>query len=177
MQHSKEDIFPTTILRFKFNDDEIKPLLKEMKEKKQIVKDTSFYYDESPSNNYFTDFKNPTKLREYEILMSFISSDYNKNGFAFNMSEYWTAIYGAESSHNPHNHQSVFYNYSSILYLSNNGQTSFLSPNNTSEYSYYNEKAEVGKIVIFPSALWHYVEYKESKERIIISSNIQIKSY
>tara|TARA_Y100000361_G_C11084358_1_gene302863 strand:- start:84 stop:617 length:534 start_codon:yes stop_codon:yes gene_type:complete len=174
MQHAKEDIFATTITRFKFNDDEIKPLLDEIIEKKQQIKDTSSFYNDSISGNYFTDFKNPTKLREYEVLMNTIKLQYNSNNLLFNVSSYWTAIYGKGSRHNPHNHQSVFNNYSSIFYLTNNGETSFLSPNHTAEYSYYYEKAEVGKVVIFPSALWHFVEYKDLGERIIISSNIKI---
>ena len=35
-------------------------------------------------------------------------------------------------------------------------------------------KTTVGKLIIFPSSLWHYASYKDESERIIISSNMKI---
>jgi hypothetical protein len=177
MQHSKEHIFPTIIRRFRFDNDEIKPLLDEVLEKKQKIKDVSYYYNGTISDNYFTDYKKPVKFREYEILIDKIITEYKKDNFLFNLNYYWTAIYGKGSRHDPHHHRSISENYSSILYLNNYGETTFLSPNHTGEYDYYKEKAEVGKLVIFPADLWHYVEYQGLGERIIISSNFSIQGY
>ena len=174
MKISQENIFPTTIRRFEFNNDEISPLLDEVFKNKKNIKKNSFFYSVNHYENYYTDFKKPTKLREYEMLMNLIANQFHSKGFNFVLGDYWTAIYGKNSAHNTHNHKSINYNFSSILYLTNGGSTSFISSNNTSGEKTYLEMAEVGKLIIFPSSLWHYVTYNESSERIIISSNIRI---
>jgi hypothetical protein len=65
-------------------------------------------------------------------------------------------------------------NFSSILYLSAIGGTTFHSPNLTSMEDQFDLPSEVGKFIIFPSNLLHKGENYHDGERIIISSNIQI---
>ena len=50
-----------------------------------------------------------------------------------------------------------------------------LAPNFLSKQEFYEEQAEVGKFVIFPSQLFHSVFYKHNAERVIMSANLDIK--
>ena len=171
---SKQEIFPTLIRKFQFNDDEISPLLKEIVRKKEGIKETSFFYSMNHYENYYTDYKKPTVLTEYEALMDLVSNQFASQGYTFELGRYWTAIYGKNSAHNAHNHNSLKANFSSILYLTDGGSTSLISSNHTSEQNEHFESAQVGKLIIFPASQWHYVTYKENNERIIISSNLRI---
>ena len=69
---NKQNIFATTLQKFEFNNEEMKPLLEEIDTKKNTIKKTSSFYTEHHSDNYFTDYKNPTKLYEYEMLINMI---------------------------------------------------------------------------------------------------------
>ena len=140
--------------------------------KKNIGKKTSSFYTEHHSDNYFTDYKNPTKLHQYEILINTVANKYSNEGYSFNLLSYWTAIYGKNSIHNVHQHDTTDVNFSSILYLTNGGATSFLSSNSTATQREHHETSTVGKLIIFPSSLWHYASYKDESERIIISYQI-----
>jgi len=174
MKISKEQIFPTLLRKFEFNKDEMAPLLQEVTDNKEQIKQTSSFYSVNHYDNYYTDFQNPTKLREYEILMNMVAAQFTSSNYEFTVGEYWTAIYGKNSAHNTHNHRSLNFNFSSILYLTNGGSTSLISSNSTAEINEHFEMAEVGKLIIFPSTLWHYVTYQDNNERMIISSNIRI---
>ena len=171
---NKQDIFPVTIQKFQFNNEEIKPLLDEVHSKKNIIKKTSSFYTKEHSKDYFTDFKNTTKLYEYEKLINIIANKYSNEGYTLNLVSYWTAIYGKNSIHGAHQHDSIGVNFSSVLYLTNGGTTTFLAPHNTTTQRVYEEESTVGKLIFFPASLWHEAFYKGDSERIIISSNIQI---
>jgi hypothetical protein len=175
MRLSKEELFPTVIDRILFNNEEISYLLKEILEKKQKIKETSAFYNDDISENYFTDYKNPNKLYEYEKLMTLVGAHYAAKKLSFTMMKYWTACYGKNSTHRTHTHKSYDFNFSSILYLTNNGGTNFYTPNYLSNQFEYYENSEVGKLVIFPNSLLHSVMHDQSDERIIISSNLNIK--
>ena len=165
---NKKNLFATTLQIFQFNDEEIKPLLDEVNSKKNLITKTS------SSHNYFTDYKNPIQLYEYEKLINEVANKYSNEGLTLNLLNYWTAVYGNNSIHGAHQHDSVGVNFSTVLYLTNGGATTFLSPHNTTNQRVYDEESILGKLVIFPSTLWHYVSYSGDLERIIISSNIQI---
>ena len=176
MKISKTETFATTIQKFYFNDEEIKHLLNEITAKKEEIKKTSYFYNmqnEDYGKEYYTDYNNPTKLHEYEKLMFMIGNFYQDK--SFNILNYWSALYYQNSWHDTHAHSDPRYNFSSILYLTNNtGGTSFYSPNLTSDIEKHFEASEVGKLVIFPASLFHSVYHKDNSERIIISSNISI---
>ena len=174
MKIDNENIFATTLHKFEFNNQEMQPLLEEVDSKQNIIKKTSSFYTEHHSDNYFTDYKNPTKLHQYEILINMVANKYSNEGYSFNLFGYWTAIYGKNSIHNVHQHDTTDVNFSSILYLTNGGATSFLSSNSTATQREHHETSTVGKLIIFPSSLWHYASYKDESERIIISSNMKI---
>jgi hypothetical protein len=157
---SKQELFPTLIRKFQFNENEMSALLKEITNKKEEIKETSFFYSINHYENYYTDYKKPTQFAS--------------QGYTLELGRYWTAIYGKDSAHNSHNHHSLRANFSSILYLTDGGSTSLISSNHTSDQKEHFEMAEVGKLIIFPAAQWHYVTYKESNERIIISQNLRI---
>ena len=165
---NKKHLFATTLQIFQFSDEEMKPLVDEVNNKKNLITKTS------SSHNYFTDYKNPTQLCEYEKLINEVANKYSNEGLTLNLLNYWTAIYGNNSIHGAHQHDSVGVNFSTVLYLTNGGATTFLSPHNATNQRVYDEESILGKLVIFPSTLWHYVSYSGDIERIIISSNIQI---
>ena len=57
MQHGNILLFPTEILTFKFNVDEIRPLINEVVGKKdQIKKINSIYNKNGGQDDYYTDF-------------------------------------------------------------------------------------------------------------------------
>ena len=176
MKISKIETFATSIQKFYFSNEEIKPLLDEVINKKEDIKKTSYFYNvknEDYGKEYYTDFNNSIKLYEYEKLMFMIGNFYQNK--YFNVLNYWSALYYENSWHETHAHSDPKFNFSSILYLTNNtGGTTFYSPNLTSETETHFEASEVGKLVIFPSSLFHSVYHKDNSERIIISSNISI---
>ena len=165
---NKQNLFAVTLQKFQFNNEEIKPLLDEVHSKKNLITKTR------SSNNYFTDYKNPTKLHEYEKLIKKIGDKYSDEGYTLNLVSYWTAIYGKDSIHGAHQHDTMAVNFSTVLYLTNGGATTFLAPHNATNQRVYDEESTIGKLIIFPSTLWHHASYSGDLERIIISSNIQI---
>jgi AAA+ ATPase superfamily predicted ATPase len=179
MQLNKFDIFPTEIISFQFNTEEIQPLIDEIsKNKKKIKQISDFYNNVGGVGKYYTDYENPTKLHEYEKLMMMIGNYFINNKKTFNIQNYWSAIYFENSIHETHNHVNFIkektHNYSTVLYLSNIGGTKFFSSNNTSLIDDITISSRVGKIIFFPSNLLHSGINNEKGERIIISSNIGI---
>ena len=176
MKISKIETFATSLQKFYFNSEEIQPLLNEMIDKKKDIKKRSYFYNmqnQDYGKEYYTDYGNPVKLHEYEKLMFMIANFYRDKNF--NVFHYWSALYYQNSWHETHVHSNPKYNFSSILYLTNNtGGTSFYSPNLTSETEKHIEMSEVGKLVIFPASLLHSAYHKDNSERIIISSNLSI---
>ena len=80
MQLNKFDIFPTEIISFEFNNEEIQPLIEEINKNKKKIKQTSYFYNNPGGvGKYYTDYKNPTKLHEYEKLMMMIGNYFINN--------------------------------------------------------------------------------------------------
>ena len=173
-------LFTTEFRTFKFSISEMDGLITEVLSKKDEIKEISSLFDSNnQKTNYYTDYKKPTKLYEYEKIMNMLQNLYSNEGKSFNVNQYWTAIYGQDCIHTTHHHrviQNINHqeNFSSVFYLTDHGGTTFYSPNHTSEtYSHF-EKSEVGKLVFFPSTLFHDGNNFDAGERIIISSNIAI---
>ena len=165
---NKKYLFAATLQIFQFNNEEMKPLIDEVHSKKNLITKTP------SSHNYYTDYKNPTQLYEYEKLINEVAKKYSNEGLTLNLLNYWTAVYGNNSTHGAHQHDSMNVNFSTVLYLTNGGATTFLSPHNATNQRVYDEESTIGKLIIFPSTLWHHATYSGDLERIIISSNVQI---
>ena len=180
MQQDKVLIFPTEILTFQFNTEEIRPLIDEVVSKKHEIKKTnSIYNNHGGVGDYFTDFMDPVKLVEYEKLMFIVANFFNNNNNPFIMKNYWTAIYNLSGLHNKHIHANFVKgdeeNYSSVLYLTSMGETKFYNPNPTCIHDEAIMASKVGKLIFFPSNLLHSAENHVDGERIIISANIKLK--
>lgn len=174
-----KQLFSTEIRTFKFSISEVNDLITEVLNKKTKIKKVNYLFETNQRKNYFTDYKNPVKLYEYEKIINLLQNLYLNEGKNFNVKNYWTAIYGQNSIHSTHNHRNIQdvnhqVNFSSVLYLTNHGGTTFYSPNHTSEVPMHFEKSEVGKLVFFPSTLFHDGNNLDVGERIIISSNLII---
>ena len=94
MKISKIETFATSIQKFYFSNEEIKPLLDEVTNKKEDIKKTSYFYNvknEDYGKEYYTDFNNSIKLYEYEKLMFMIGNFYQNK--YFNVLNYWSALY------------------------------------------------------------------------------------
>ena len=165
---NKKNLFAATLQIFQFDNEEMRPLIDEVHSKKNLITKTSSLH------NYFTDYKNPTQLYEYEKLINEVAKKYSNEGLTLNLLNYWTAVYGNNSIHGAHQHDSMNVNFSTVLYLTNGGATTFLAPHNATNQRVYDEESTIGKLIIFPSTLWHHASYSGDLERIIISSNIQI---
>lgn len=176
MQQDKNlELFSTNIFVFKFTNKEMEPLINEVLLKKEEIKKRSLVFSNHGGiGDYHTDYRNPIQLHEYEKLMYSMVSHFNR----FDVNLYWTAFYNKNCLHDKHLHGNFIkgaeYNYSSVLYLSAIGGTTFYSPNLTSTMDTFHLMSEVGKFVIFPSNLLHKGENLQDGERIIISSNIKI---
>jgi len=100
MQHGNILIFPTEILTFKFNKEEIRPLIDEVVNKKDDIKKiNSIYNNHGGVGNYHTDYMDPVKLIEYEKLMHVVANFFVNNNSPFVMKNYWTAIYNLSGLH------------------------------------------------------------------------------
>ena len=176
MQQNKNlELFSTKVFVFQFTNEEIEPLINEVLFKKEEIKKRSqIFSNHGGVGDYYSDYNNPVQLHEYEKLMYSMVNQF-KN---FKVDRYWTAFYNKNSIHDKHSHANFINgatnNFSSILYLSSIGGTTFYSPNLTSMENEFDLHSEVGKFVIFPSNLLHKGENRLDGERIIISSNIQI---
>ena len=105
MQHGNILIFPTEILTFQFNKEEIRPLIDEVVSKKEEIKKINSIYDNHGGiGDYHTDYMDPVKLIEYEKLMFLILHYFQNNNNSFLMKNYWTAIYSLSGLHNKHVH-------------------------------------------------------------------------
>ena len=179
MKINNQNIFPTSLFLFEFNKEEIFPLIEEINSKKIKIKNISkFYSSHVQVGKHYTDYGNPIRLIEYEKIMLVISNFFINQNKSFNLEYYWSAIYYENSVHSTHGHSNPNikepHNYSCVLYLTDNGGTTFFTPNSTSNDCEFFIKSKVGKLVIFPKTLLHTGVNKEKGERIIISSNIGI---
>jgi hypothetical protein len=179
MKLNNLNIFPTEITTFELNKEEIQPLLDEISKSKKKIKETSKYYNNQGGvGEYYTDYGNPTKLHEYEKLMIMVGNYFANMQKNFKMLNYWSALYYDNSFHETHNHVNFLTqktcNYSSVLSLTNQGGTKFLSSSPTSLIHSEIVNSRVGKLIFFPSNLLHSGVNETSGERIIISSNLSI---
>ena len=168
------EFFPTLFYEFTWTEDEIHPLLNEVKEKTEEIKIQS----NSEIDEYWTDYSDTVKLLEYEKLIEKVSTAFFPK-LQYSHIVYWTAIYGERGYHATHNHNGSLFellapNMSSILYLSDIGGTQFRNPyqsNQTNSVLYMPSK--VGRMIMFPSHILHAAPShgKKNEERIIISSN------
>ena len=183
MKVTIKEVFPTLFYEFIFSQDEIIPLCKEMENKKEKIK--KLYSDEFVMMDYWTDYRNPITLLEYEKLIQKIPSQFISQQLTCEHDKknsqyvYWTAIYGERGYHETHNHNESFYdilhcNMSSILYLSDIGHTEFFNPRQSDEiHSSCRIPSKMGKMIMFPSHMLHRAlpHGKKDAERIIVSSN------
>lgn len=175
-------LFPTKIIETFFSKQEIDPLIKEVLSNLNKIKEIHSIYtniESSQGEDYFTDFGDSIKLHEYEKLIIQLKKYFNDQNYFFNLGNYWTAYHGDISQHIKHTHKDNFerrnsINYSSVLYLTNTGQTNFYGDNSSCLDKVYITKAEVGKMIIFPANLLHEGLNLTKEKRIIISSNLEI---
>ena len=174
-------IFPTLFYEFQWTKEEIHPLLEEVQNKKEIIKDRTEKDEEQTKDNHCTDYLVPVKLLEYEKLIEKISTAFLPELQCKHI-EHWTAIYGERGYHPAHSHTGALFsvtssNMSSVLHLSNIGGTRFFNPSQIGvNYKDFYIQAEVGKMVMWPAQLIHRAipHGEKNKERFIISSNWQI---
>ena len=189
MKTTRLELFPTLFYEFIFTQDELNPLCKEIENKKEEIK--KIYNDdafEPEVDDYWTDFRNPIELLEYERIMmkippQFVSYKLNCE----HDEEYWSAIYGERGYHKTHHHTENLYsgvshrcNMSSVLYLSDIGGTMFWNPRISSDEIQTSIfiPSEVGKMVMWPSHILHEViphGEKNVDERIVVSSNWRLQ--
>ena len=169
------EYFPTLFYEFTWTEDEIRPLLEEIQEKKEEIKTNNI----DTVDDYWTDYSNPIKLLEYEKLISKIIVEFLPE-LQCDHIVYWTAIYGEKGYHATHSHNASLFeqitpNMSSTLYLSNIGGTRFWNPSEMAVTSFIPSK--VGKMIMWPSYILHTAppHEKKNEERFVISSNWRVQ--
>ena len=170
--------FPIRFYEFNWTEDEIRPFLEEIQEKKEEIKQRNNY----EIDDYWTDYLAPVKLLEYEKLISEIIVEFLPE-LQCDHIVYWTAIYGEKGFHATHNHNANLFeqinpNMSSILYLSDIGGTQFRNPYQSDQiHSVLEMPSKVGKMIMFPSHILHTAppHGKKNEERIIVSSNWRVQ--
>ena len=175
MKFEKVEYFPTYFFELIWTEEEIIPLLKEVQEKKEEIKAKN----NVETGDYWTDYSDTVDLLEYEKIIEKVSTYCLHFKLEYSHIEYWTAIYGEKGYHASHNHNGSLFerknpNMSSILCLSDIGETQFRNPYQSDQYHpELTIPSRVGKMIIFPSHILHtaHPHGKKNEERIIISSN------
>jgi len=170
------EYFPILFYELNWTEDEIRPLLDEVQEKKEKIKQRV----NSVTADYWTDYSVQEKLFEYEKLIEKVSFSPK---LQYSHIVYWTAIYGEKGYHTTHNHNGSLFeqidpNMSSILYLSNIGGTQFHNPYQSNQnHQLLYMPSKVGKMIIFPSHILHTAppHGEKNEEKIIISSNWRVQ--
>ena len=151
---------------------------------KNIIISSSKRMSEDVTNSRFEDFNFPTNPN-FQLLISKIQEEY-KTSFKKNLKliNYWTQIHLPNESTNLHNHVDEF-NFSNWTDISgvyyvhipeNSGKLVFQYPINQYQSKRYYVNPIVGRYVLFPSTLNHFVTKNLSKEqRIAISFNFKIE--
>jgi len=181
-----QEIFPTELYIFDFNEDEIQPVIEIANKIEQDVKKVSDQYPnelggvfDRKTGLYFSDYRDPVRNVEYEKLLLKVADAFLFNKKKFEIKNYWHAYYTGVSQHVTHIHQDKMrhnfspINYSSVLSLSNTGGTRFFSSNYTSEFYENTFYSSVGRMIIFPAHQFHEGVSTEGR-RCVISSNLQI---
>ena len=184
MKWKTTEYFPTLFYEFTWTEDEMRPLLEEMEEKKKAIKWKYLNeYAKDPEDrvdDYWTDHAGSVTLDEYNKLTEEVCN-YWKPHLDVHLIAYWTAIYAKKGyhethQHNPHPYETVGPNMSSVLYLSDIGVTQFYAPDQLSGDPDIFIQSEVGKLVIFPAHILHRAppHMHPNEERIVISANWRI---
>ena len=180
MNAFKLNIFPTQLFVFDFDDKDIEPVVKETIKLESQIKICNYLTPENGMfGNGYTDWSNPIRNKEYEKLLLKVAHELLLKKYKFDIEKYWHSFYIGRSVHQAHIHSSMmrhnfdFTNYSSILSLTDLGQTRFLSSNHSSDEVDCEIKSQKGRLIIFPSNLMHDAENTEGK-RMIIAANMSI---
>ena len=182
MKVSIKEVFPTLFYEFQFSEEQILPLYEEITAKKIEIKKRYEDWDtkEIKKNDYWTDYFNPVDLPEYEKLVGEEIPSRFLPDLSCHHIEKWTAIYEEMGYHEAHTHKGTRYegftcNMSSILYLSDIGNTIWHNPEQSNHLNpVFAVNSQMGKMIMFPSHILHCAPphgKKKSQEKIIISSN------
>lgn len=156
----------------------------------EFVEDSTFYHSNAFSNNKFIlNDKNLSLLKKNceEHISNFILNDLFITDVQPYITQSWTTISKQNGWHYEHYHPNSLF--SGILYVSGSNEdfTLFSRPRNVSQMQLRKNKQtdenrdifsvnlETGKIVIFPSYLYHSVPKVFSEKRVVISFNIFVK--
>jgi|TARA_E500000318_G_scaffold40515_1_gene38796 hypothetical protein len=178
-----DSIFPTNIFVFDFDVDEVSSVISDFIIDEENMKRVD---NNNPNNgscgSYYTDFYNPCTNKAYEKLLDNIYYFFQERKMNATLIAYWSAVYIDHAMHSAHVHSSKMRpnfdncNYSSVLCLSDLGETRFLSSNNCSDDVDYIYSSKVGRMLVFPSNLFHDASSNKTGIRRIISSNLEIKN-
>lgn len=185
------DVFTSFIAEDHFNLDNAKL---EAFCKEQIYKSESYtVYNETQSG--FIDVASPELSELISLVENRANSIHIRSGLSFNyrqmVSQVWTTLNNVPAIDQPHQHTKAAF--SCVYYVkgdNTSGRIRFMNPVvsachviaeqhieqhnkfTSSEYSFY---PEPGKLLIFPSWLYHYVEHNLGSERISIAFNTVFK--
>jgi hypothetical protein len=176
------NVFPTTIMQLRIDPQACINLLEEIDSKKNTMKIISNTTQQQKIENYITDYERPLKLEWFEkIWNQAVTKEFRENGKEISLVTYWSAIYGADATHQKHTHSLGYLdsgaNYSGILYLTSLGHTSFFSPNHTALESQYEHISAFSKMIFFPSTLLHEVKAhsQNDTQRYVVSFNAVVE--
>jgi uncharacterized protein (TIGR02466 family) len=156
----------------------------------EFAEDSTFYQSNAFSNNKFVlNDKNLSLLKKNceEHMSTFILNDLSIADVQPYITQSWVTISGINGYQYEHYHPNSLF--SGILYVSGSNEdfTAFSRPKNASQIQLRKSKQidensdrffvnlETGKIVIFPSYLYHSVPRVFSEKRIVIAFNIFVK--
>jgi uncharacterized protein (TIGR02466 family) len=156
----------------------------------EFAEDSTLYQSNAFSNNKFVlNDKNLSLLKKNceEHMSTFILNDLSIADVQPYITQSWVTISGINGYQYEHYHPNSLF--SGILYVSGSNEdfTAFSRPKNASQIQLRKSKQidensdrffvnlETGKIVIFPSYLYHSVPRVFSEKRIVIAFNIFVK--
>ena len=195
MNFSKKDLFTSPI--FEFNNKNLSKKIKDyilLKEingiESNVAKKLKHNLDESKFDFFSGNDKVIFEIRSYiasclKIVINDLSN--TKDNYKVSFTESWYHIGRKNSSHDIHNHPNC--SWCGIFYIQSGdrdcgGETSFCSPidSNYRDYGtiHSNNSLELitpedGKLIIFPSYLYHFQSlYKGNEDRIVVAFNSQI---
>ncbi len=191
----KRNLFSTPI--FEFNNKNLAIKIKEyimLKEingiESNVTKELKHNLDESEFDFFAGNDEVISEIRSYiaSCLKSVINDLSNtKDNYKISFTESWYHIGRKNSSHDIHNHPNC--SWCGVFYIQSGdkdcgGETSFRSPIDLqyrdfgtihSNYSLLSVTPEDGKLIIFPSYLYHFQSlYKGNEDRITVAFNSQI---
>jgi hypothetical protein len=166
----EREVFPTSLLEFKFNDETVDASRLELDKFKNEGRS-------SASHSYYTSYANPLCLdvgpattQMLNMILMLLSKQYRKN---YSIENSWVNYVPRGCVHAMHRHGDDKTK-SIILYYDNIGETNFFDP----RIQIYNDMpetiiAEKGKCVIFPGWLMHEMPpHFTDYERVTIAMNL-----